>query len=524
LRSDPHLAGPEGPDGRRPRPQRAATPGVQCADRGRPVRRDARLLPIEAVDPRPRARRAGGRAVEPHAALGQRGRLGQGSGAAAGRLPLGDLRRRATRSRPFVGRTDARRAGRGRESGQGLRRNRAPADVGSGADGRDRHPARRRIPPRHGPGAERGNPQTGGRDLRARGREVQPRLAAAARRSPVRKARLPGAQADREDQELFDRGGDPGRAGRPRLSDRRAHPALSRADQAAIDLCRGAPRHGRRRRPHPHPVQPGGRGDRPALFDQPEPAKHSGPHRDRQRIRRAFVAPPGHLLVIADYSQIELRILAHIAEDPTLVAAFEAGEDIHRATAATVLHVDPDLVTPEQRRAAKVINFGILYGMSAFGLAANLKIPQKEADRFIREYLERFPGVRRYIEETEASAERDGKVETLYGRVRWLPDIQSKNRNLRENAKRMAINARIQGTAADLLKLAMIEVDARLAAEQPDVRLLLTVHDELVFEVPEGDVETVAKIVKEEMEGVAELRVPLVVDVGSGASWYEAKA
>lgn len=242
-----------------------------------------------------------------------------------------------------------------------------------------------------------------------------------------------------------------------------------------------------------------------------------------QRIRRAFVAPAGHQLVIADYSQIELRILAHIAEDPTLVAAFEAGEDIHRATAATVLGVDPDLVTPEQRRAAKVINFGILYGMSAFGLAANLKIPQKEADRFIREYLERFPGVRRYIEETEGSAEREGKVETLYGRVRWLPDIQSKNRNLRENAKRMAINARIQGTAADLLKLAMIAVDARLAKEYPAVRLLLTVHDELVFEVPEADAERVALIVKEEMEGVARLRVPLVVDTGHGASWYEAK-
>jgi DNA polymerase I len=243
-----------------------------------------------------------------------------------------------------------------------------------------------------------------------------------------------------------------------------------------------------------------------------------------QRIRRAFVAPPGHLLLVADYSQIELRILAHIAQEQALIDAFQAGEDIHRATAATVFGVSPSLVTPDQRRAAKVINFGILYGMSAFGLSQNLGISTKEADKFITAYLDRYPGVRRYVEETLASAEREGKVETLYGRVRWLPDIQSKNRNLRENARRMAINARIQGTAADLLKLAMIHVDRRLEREQPDVRLLLTVHDELVLEVPEGGVEPAAKIVKEEMEGVADLAVPLRVDAGWGKSWYEAKA
>jgi DNA polymerase-1 len=243
-----------------------------------------------------------------------------------------------------------------------------------------------------------------------------------------------------------------------------------------------------------------------------------------QRIRRAFVASPGNVLLVADYSQIELRVLAHIADEQALIGAFAHGEDVHRSTAATVFGIAPELVTAEQRRAAKTINFGILYGMSAFGLSQALKISTKEADRFITAYLDQFPGVRKYVEETQQSAEREGKVETLYGRVRWLPDIQSKNRALRENARRMAINARIQGTAADLLKKAMIEIDCRLRAEHPDARLLLTVHDELVLEVPEGKVDAVAALVKSGMEGVAELKVPLMVDVGSGPSWYEAKA
>ncbi|HVG08636.1 MAG TPA: DNA polymerase I [Thermoanaerobaculia bacterium] len=242
-----------------------------------------------------------------------------------------------------------------------------------------------------------------------------------------------------------------------------------------------------------------------------------------QRIRKAFVAAPGHVLLVADYSQIELRILAHIAQEQELIRAFAAGEDIHRSTAAVVFSVSPELVTSEQRRAAKTINFGILYGMSAFGLGQALSIPSREAEVFIKAYLDRYAGVRTYVEETQKSAEKEGKVETLYGRVRWLPDIQSKNRNLRENARRMAINARIQGTAADLLKLAMIATDRRLKKEHPDARLLLTVHDELVLEVPEGSVEAVAALVKQEMEGVAQFQVPLVVDVGWGPSWYEAK-
>jgi DNA polymerase-1 len=242
-----------------------------------------------------------------------------------------------------------------------------------------------------------------------------------------------------------------------------------------------------------------------------------------QRIRRAFVAGPGQALLVADYSQIELRILAHIAAEPELIRAFAAGEDIHRATAGTVFGVAPELVSAEQRRAAKTINFGILYGMSAFGLSQNLGISKGDAERFIAAYLDRYQGVRRYVEETLQSAEREGRVETLYGRVRWLPDIRSKNHNLRENARRMAINARIQGTAADLLKQAMIAVDRRLRREHPGARLLLTVHDELLFEVPQAEVEPIGRLVRQEMEGVAQLAAPLVVDVGSGKSWYDAK-
>jgi DNA polymerase-1 len=242
-----------------------------------------------------------------------------------------------------------------------------------------------------------------------------------------------------------------------------------------------------------------------------------------QRIRKAFTAPEGRLLLVADYSQIELRVLAHIAEEPALIEAFEAGADIHAATAATVFGVAQELVTADQRRAAKVINFGILYGMSAFGLANNLKIEKSEADRFIKAYLGRYTAVQRYMEETLAEARETGQVETLYGRLRRLPDIRSKNFHLRENARRMAINARIQGTAADLLKLAMIAVDRRLRAERPESKLLLTVHDELVLEVPEAEAEEVAALVRDEMVSVEKLKVPLVVDAGWGRSWYDAK-
>jgi len=242
-----------------------------------------------------------------------------------------------------------------------------------------------------------------------------------------------------------------------------------------------------------------------------------------QTIRKAFVAPEGRRLLVADYSQIELRVLAHIAGEEALIEAFQKGEDIHRTTAAAVLGVAPELVNAEQRRAAKTINFGIIYGMSAFGLANTLRIGRSEAEGFIAAYFERYPGVKRYTEETLAAAEEAGGVETLDGRVRWLPDVHSKNWNLREAARRMAINARIQGTAADLMKKAMIHVHRRLATDHPESLLLLTVHDELVLEVPAGAEQVVGEMVVAEMAGVAELEVPLVVDLGSGQSWYEAK-
>jgi len=242
-----------------------------------------------------------------------------------------------------------------------------------------------------------------------------------------------------------------------------------------------------------------------------------------QQIRKAFVAPEGRSLVVADYSQIELRILAHIADEDAMIRAFQAGADIHRATASAVLGVAEELLTDEQRRAAKAINFGIIYGISGFGLSRNLGIPKSEADRFIKDYLERYPGVQEYMDETLESVKKTSRVETMYGRIRRLPDIHAKNRNLRENAKRMAINARIQGTAADFLKKAMIAVDARLARDMPTAELLLTVHDELVLEVDAGTEEDVAALLREEMGGVEELAVPLVVDVGWGATWYDAK-
>jgi DNA polymerase-1 len=242
-----------------------------------------------------------------------------------------------------------------------------------------------------------------------------------------------------------------------------------------------------------------------------------------REIRAAFVPRPGWKLFVADYSQIELRLLAHLSGDPVLVNAFRQGEDIHTRTAAEVFGTPPIAVTPELRRNAKAVNFGIIYGLSAFGLANQLGIPRAEADRYIKSYFERYKGVSKFIEKTIERVKSSGVTKTMFGRERPIPDINSGNPNARGFAERTAVNTPLQGTAADLIKLAMIRIDRRIDEEGFDSRMLLQVHDELVFEAPPEEVEKLAAMVKGEMEGVMELKVPLVVDVGIGDNWRDAK-
>ena len=241
-----------------------------------------------------------------------------------------------------------------------------------------------------------------------------------------------------------------------------------------------------------------------------------------RRVREAFIAPPGHKIVSADYSQIELRLMAHISGDEGMLSAFAAGEDIHRATAAEVFAVPLAEVGPEQRRYAKTINFGLIYGMGAFGLAQSLGIEQKAARDYIDRYFARFAGVRRWMEETKARAAELGYVETLFGRRIVLQDIKGGNGPRRSAAERQAINAPMQGTAADLIKLAMIAVQQALDAQQRVTRMVMQVHDELVFEVPEAELAWVKEAVPRLMAGVAELSVPLLAEVGVGTNWDEA--
>ncbi|RRU02643.1 DNA polymerase I, partial [Stenotrophomonas sp. 278] len=243
---------------------------------------------------------------------------------------------------------------------------------------------------------------------------------------------------------------------------------------------------------------------------------------DGRRIRRAFVAPPGHKLLACDYSQIELRIMAHLSEDPGLVRAFEQGVDVHRATAAEVFSRALDEVTPNERRAAKAINFGLMYGMSAFGLAKNLGIDRGQAQDYVALYFSRYPGVRDFMERMRQQARDHGYVETLEGRRLYLNDIHARNQGLRAGAERAAINAPMQGTAADIIKRAMVKVDDWLAGQGGRARMILQVHDELVFETESEFLETLRLKVVELMSSSAQLRVPLVVDAGVGDNWDEA--
>ena len=238
-------------------------------------------------------------------------------------------------------------------------------------------------------------------------------------------------------------------------------------------------------------------------------------------IRAAFIAEPGHVLLTADYSQIELRLLAHFSRDPLLVEAYRRGDDIHTLTASQVFGVPPLMVTADHRRQAKVVNFGIVYGLSPFGLSQNLGIETSEAKQFITNYFEKYSGVRRFIDKTLEEARRDLKVKTLFGRVRPIPDINSKNSNQRGFAERTAVNTPLQGTAADLIKIAMIRIDAALRERAMKSRMTLQVHDELVFEVPEAEVESMKTLVREQMEKAHALAVPLLVEIGVGPNWRD---
>ena len=236
-----------------------------------------------------------------------------------------------------------------------------------------------------------------------------------------------------------------------------------------------------------------------------------------------FVPRPGNVLVDADYSQIELRVLAHIAKDTAMQQAFISGMDIHTATASQVFGVPVESVTALQRRHAKAVNFGIVYGISEFSLADDIGVSRYEARDYIESYLSNYHGVREYMKRVVEDARRDGFTKTLYGRKRYIPELSSSNHNIRQGAERIALNTPIQGTAADIIKLAMIRVDQALKKHFPEAKLLLQVHDELIVECPESIAQQVAELVSREMQHTAELSVPLIAEANWGNNWYEAK-
>ena len=240
-----------------------------------------------------------------------------------------------------------------------------------------------------------------------------------------------------------------------------------------------------------------------------------------RRIREAFIAPPGYRIMSADYSQIELRIMAHLSDDESLLRAFSEGIDVHRATASEIFGIPAAEVSSEQRRYAKVINFGLIYGMSAFGLASNLGIERDAARHYIERYFARYPGVKRFMDETRVRAREQGYVETVFGRRLWLAEIASPSGPRRAAAERAAINAPMQGTAADLIKLAMIAVQGWLDEHQLASRMVMQVHDELVLEVLEAEVQPIAALLREAMEHAYELRVPLETSVFAGRNWRD---
>jgi DNA polymerase-1 len=241
------------------------------------------------------------------------------------------------------------------------------------------------------------------------------------------------------------------------------------------------------------------------------------------QVRQAFIAPPGSSLLAGDYSQIDLRVLAHLSRDESLVKAFRQDADIHAATAALLFGVEPSRITPDMRRLAKTVNFGVIYGMSDYGLEQATELSREEAGKFIKAYFEKYPGVRKYLDETKEQARRNGYVQTLLGRRRYIPDIHSANRQVREAAERMAINMPVQGTSADIIKVAMVNLYREMEKRRIKSKMLLQVHDELVFEVPEEELDVMRQLVSDIMDSAVVLSVPLKVDTKVGKNWGEMK-
>ena len=242
-----------------------------------------------------------------------------------------------------------------------------------------------------------------------------------------------------------------------------------------------------------------------------------------KKVRKAFIAKPGKILLAADYSQVELRLLAHFSEDSTMLKSFQDKIDIHSQTASEILEIPVSQVTSNQRSMAKTVNFGLMYGQSSFGLASTLKISRTEAKQYIDKYFARFSSVKTFLDTLKEKAEQTGYAETYHGRKRFLPDIHSQNRTIKAQAERMAINSPIQGTAADIIKIAMINIDRQMTDRNLKSKMLLQVHDELIFEVDEEELAVMKELVRDGMENVVELRVPLKVDMGIGINWFDLK-
>ena len=362
----------------------------------------------------------------------------------------------------------------------------------------------------------------GARDLRPRRSGIQHQFAQATRRRALQQAESAQAGEVRQGQNDFDRGRRSRRTGR-RARSAAAGARISTALEAQIHVRRRAAAAAEPRAPAGCIPRFGQTGTATGRLSSANPNLQNIPIRTElgREIRAAFTAEPGHVLLAADYSQIELRLLAHFSEDPLLVEAFRRGDDIHTLTASQVFGVPPLMVTADHRRQAKVVNFGIVYGLSAFGLSQQLGIEPGEAKQFINAYFEKYKGVRNFIDKTLEATRRDGKVSTLFGRVRPIPDINSKNTNLRGFAERTAVNTPLQGTAADLIKIAMIRIDAALRERRLKTRMTLQVHDELVMEVPLAELDEVKSLVKEKMEKVHPLDVPLMAEIGVGSNWRD---